>query len=150
MFNETLLFFSIFAALLVYIIDYGFGNPGGDNWNDSELLSQYSFLMAKFKLKRIGAWEKLEKQLDDQQRAAQSQKELLEIDKSFRKIVFSTAQPLFTWEKAAGMCPICFHFWASFFIFVLVNIFVLKESIIIFTLYMLISHFFIRLLKKYF
>lgn len=150
MYNETYLAASIFAALVVYMVDYGLGQPGNDKWKHSDLLSFYSFFIAKKTLQMHSAWDDLHAQYVEQIKNAQTPVEVIRIKQSFKDIVFSQARELFTWQKALGMCPICFHFWICSVTFTIVNIFCQKENIIIFTLYFLFSHLLIRILKKYF
>ena len=149
MYNETYLFLALFSALLVYLLDYSFGQPGNEKWNSQELLSGWSFLLAKRRLKRDGAWQGKHQQLLNQLKEAKTPYDEKMIYKSFRQAVFAQARETFYWEKAAGMCPICFHFWITLITFIAVNIFYFEVNIFTFILYCLVSHLFIRILKKF-
>lgn len=138
---------SIIAALFIYMLDYGLGKPGDEKPVYGSLLSAWAFYLAK---KALGSlYISLNQQYRDQLSNAKNDLEKMQIKRSFREIVFMQGRQLFTWQKIAGMCPICTHFWFSLILFFLVNIFYFHVNIIIFTLYFLLSHFLIRLLKKW-
>ncbi|MEO7049877.1 MAG: hypothetical protein ABI091_31525, partial [Ferruginibacter sp.] len=144
MFNELYFCISLIAALFIFMLDYGLGKPGDERPNYYSLLFKWSFYLAKRRLKKEGAWDNLWSQYVNQVYASKTQLQKFNVMISFREIVFTTARPLFTWENVLGMCPICTHFWFSFFLFTLVNIICQKENIIIFGLYFLFSHLLIR------
>lgn len=148
MFNELFFLLAILSAMFVYMLDYGLGRPGDQQPNYSALLFGWSFFIAKKTLQNLSAWDNLQDQYIEQMKGAVSPKHELEIKKSFREIVFNTARPLFSWQNIAGMCPICTHFWITFFLFLLVNIFYQKENIFIFGLYFCFSHLLIRIFKR--
>ena len=147
--NETYFPLAIFSALLVYLLDYSFGQPGNEKWNSQELLSAWSLFLAKRRVKSDGAMSNLITQLQEQLSTAVSPYDKKIIRKNFNQMLFAKARETFYWEKALGMCPICFHFWITLFLFSTVNIFYFKVNIFTFILYLLISHLFIRLLKKF-
>ena len=149
MFNEIYFGVALFAPLLVYMLDYAFGQPGNEKWNDKELLSGWSFLLAKRRLKKDNAWQQKFHQLNENLLKATNAYDRKMILKGFKQAVFIQARETFYWEKAIGMCPICFHFWVSLFLFSVVNYFYLQVNIFYFTLYLLFSHLIIRLLKKF-
>lgn len=149
MWNEIYFVVAVFSALLVYILDYAFGQPGNEKWNDSELFSGYCFFLAKRRLKKDKVWKEKSKQLSENLMKTTIPYDRKLIHKSFRHMVFNQAKETFYWEKAIGMCPICFHFWVTLIIFLTVNIFYFRVNINIFTLYFLISHLIIRFLKKF-
>lgn len=156
----TFLILAVTPALLVYFLDFTFGRPSDEKPGTNDIFFSYTFALCKWRLKRMNAWAALAGQYNDGIGKIKSAVELAQFKKSFKKIVFDTARPLFTWENAAGMCPICFHFWvhlglnACFFIvgkniYFLANNFCLLNYLVTFVLPFLTGHLFIRLLKKY-
>ena len=149
MWNEIYFAVAVVAALLAFILDYSFGQPGNEKWNDSELLSGWSFFLAKRRLKKDGAWQEKFTQLNSSLLDAKTPYQRKVIRKSFKQAVFAQARETFYWEKAIGMCPICFHFWLTLCAFLTVNIFYFGVNIFTFILYFLVSHLIIRILKKF-
>jgi hypothetical protein len=149
MYNEFYFIASIICALFIYMIDYGLGKPG-DKEPIHSLFSFYTFWISKKTLQLFGEWQELNSQYNEQIKTCTSKKDKRQIDLQFFDLVFHRAKPFFTWQKVVGMCSICTHFWFTFIFFILVNIFCQKDNLIIFVLYFLLSHFFIRVLKKYF
>lgn len=138
---------AVFCALLVFMLDYAFGGPGNEKWNDSELLSAWAFFLAKRRLQKDGAWQGKQSQLLESLATAKTEYDKKLIRKSFRQAVFSQAREVFYWEKAVGMCPICFHVWVTIIVF-LVTYFYFPVNIYTFGFSFLLSHLLIRILKK--
>lgn len=145
-----IIYLALLPALLVYMLDFGMGEPGNDSPNVHGLLSFWPQYLAKQALKKAGAWDMLYKQYLDQVNFATDGLQLARINTEFKKMVFQQGRELFTWQYAAGMCPICFHFWINIFFIISVNIFYFEVNIITFIPQLLIGHFFIRLFKKHF
>lgn len=149
MWNEFYFFLAVFCALLVYLLDYAFGQPGGEKWNSQELLSGWSLFLAKRRLKKESIYRDLERQLHQQLISAPDSYQRKLIRKNFNQLVFQQAREVFYYEKALGMCPICFHFWVTLIVFLLVNYFYFSVTLNTFVFSILISHLIIRLLKKF-
>ena len=148
LYNELYLCFTMIMVLLVYMLDYGFGRPGDDTFNHHALLFGWTYILAKRRLKILGEWDDLARQQNAQMQHVTSIREEIEVNAEFRRAVVDRARHFYRWEMALGMCPICTTFWWTFFCFLMVNIFYCKVNIITFTLYFLLSHLLIRLIKK--
>jgi hypothetical protein len=155
-----LIFIALFPALCVYFLDYCFGKPGDEIWNDKAILSKYPYLLAVRRLKLVGLWPKLAKQLAEQLRENKADRaHTARLRAEFKRIVFTTAKPFFFYEYAAGLCPVCFHFWAhnifaAFYFLVNKNIFLVNkfgafENVCIFVVPFLTGHLLLRFLKRY-
>ena len=144
-----MIYLSIFCALLVYMIDYGIGRPSDEKPGYGSFLFGYSFYLAKRRIVKAGLHKALYGQLLEQLSNAKNNLERARIKKSYKEFVFTQGREMFTWEKAIGMCPVCFHFWVTFFILLIGNIFFYKVNIITFGLMFVISHALIRIFKKF-
>lgn len=132
---------SLISALFIYMLDYGLGKPGDEKPLYTSLLFAWSFYLAK---KALGAmYPPIYQQYKDQLTGNKLQD--AQTKASFKEIVFTQGRQLFTWQKIFGMCPICTHFWFTLFLF----LFCFQGSFLNFTLYFLVSHLIIRLLKKW-
>lgn len=147
---EHFLFTPVLSALLVYLLDYGFGKPGDAQPNYRALLSAWPLYLAEKALRKANLWSCLHAQYVNQLDNATGAIDKANIRLSFRDIVFKQGQQLFTWQYAVGICPICTHFWVGLIFLLSENIFCQKENIFTFGLQLMIGHFFIRVLKKYF
>lgn len=136
-------------ALAIYMLDFGFGHPSSDHPNTKALLAFWPLFLAKKALQKAGVWADLYDQYTDQIMAATNGLQIANIKKQFKQMVLQQGKDLFTWQHFAGICPICTHFWPNLFFISLVNIFFLKENIIIFMLTLLLGHLIIRVLSKY-
>lgn len=148
MFNQFYFSLSLLCALFVYMLDYGLGKPADEKFSIKELLFGWSFYLAKRRLKKLNALRELTLQYMQMLQDANGEQRTL-AHNNFRQIVFQKGREFFTYEMILGMCPICTGFWVTFFIFLPVNIFYYQVNIFIFTLYFLLSHLFIRILKKF-
>ncbi|MEJ7611360.1 MAG: hypothetical protein WKF88_09315 [Ferruginibacter sp.] len=150
MYNETFLMLSLFCALFIFMVDYGIGHPADDKVGYGSLLFSYSFFWAVRRMRNAGLYGNYYGQYMSQLSNAANDLEKHRIRKSFQELIYTEGREMFSWEKTLGMCPYCTHFWFSVFSFGMVNIFCQKENIFIFGFYFVLSHFFIRALKKYF
>ena len=140
--------FSFICALLIFMLDYGLGKPGDENFNKQALLFRWSFFLAKKRLKKNGAWKSLYAQHSQNLTFSISTEERLIYTNNFKMIVFQNAQPFFTYEMILGMCPVCTHLWVTLSIFLSVDIFYFSVNIFIFMHYLSFSHLLIRLFKR--
>lgn len=137
---------SIICALFIYMVDYGLGKPGDEKPMYNSLLFGWSFYLAK---KVLGNEHKeiYSQYIQQLSNASAFDKKIITLQ--YKEIVFTKARQAFTWQKVLGMCPVCTHFWFSLFLMLSANIFCLKENIITFGLYFLLSHAILRLLKRW-
>jgi hypothetical protein len=141
---------SLICALLAFMLDYGLGQPGRENFNIKSLLFSWTYFLAKRRLNKLGLFNNYSAQLilNMDRLADNTPSEKSIIREEFKRIVVTEAKRHFVYEYAIGMCPICTHFWIALASFLIVNIFYLSVNIITFTLHLLLSHLFIRLLNK--
>lgn len=143
------LFYAIFSAITVFMIDYGLGHPADEEIGYGSFLFWYSFRFAKRRLKKGGLLVRLKQQYRDQLNKVTSPVDQQDIKRTYQELVFTNGRKLFTWEKAFGMCPYCFHFWFTVISFLFLNIFCLDWNIINFVFYLSLSHTLIRFLKRW-
>lgn len=148
MMNLNFLIIPLATSLLVYMLDFAFGHPSEDKWHHKEIMSFYPLWLAKNKLKKYNLYYDLHNQLIQNLKNAITNSDRFLINEEFKKIVYDTGKQYFTWEYAAGMCPICFGFWVNFitssYFFLLID-----KNISTFILSLLVGHLFTRLLNKY-
>ncbi len=139
---------SLIAALFIFMLDYGLGHPADapEKIGYGSFLFSYSLFLSTLRLVKAGLYSDMHEQYISQKPTDALHSH--QIKRQFEQLVFTQGRQLFTWEKAFGMCPYCTHFWFTLFLFIMVNIFYLQANIITFIFYFLLSHLFIRLLKK--
>lgn len=122
-FDWMILIYGILSAFLAVFVGYII-KPG-------EVFGDYSYVLAKWKLKRMGVLKEYEEGHDFTDRS----------DKVL--FIFHAAESSFTWEKAVGMCIICTGFWIS-----LLSGFFYRFTPVPIIEIVLISHVTIRILTK--
>lgn len=146
---------AVFPALLVFFTDYLIGQPGNEKVNIKAIFFGYSFYVAKMRLKKMGLFEGLKKQLDNKLKNALTKREKADILNSYKELIFYTARPYFNFESAIGMCPICFHVWVTIIVYIFYAQTIFFEKVeniyffVIFVLPLLVGHLILRILKKY-
>lgn len=132
----------LLSAGLTLFINYCIGKPGLE-FSPYEIFSFYTVWLSKRRLKNVGLYKIYEQQYTENLTRLKDRHEILNLKKDFKIMLYNTAEPFFTWERAFGMCSICNNFWVTLF------------SGLIFTqnaLYLLsivvISHIAIRILNK--
>lgn len=119
------------SAFLTMFLNYCIGKPGSDNYSPHEIFSGYTAWLAKRRLKQEGKYFPYREQFKGTS------------IKDQREVLYQAAQDLFTWERAVGMCPICFGFWVS-----LICGFLFTFNLVSVVEIILISHVTIRILAK--
>lgn len=132
----------ILTACLTLFLNYCIGKPGGE-FSPYEIFSRYTVWLSIKRLQRINEYQKLVSQYNENISRAQTQAEVINITNDFKKMVYNEAEPFFTWERAAGMCPICTGFWITLFTSIL-----LTQNFFDIAAIVVISHITIRLLNK--
>ena len=132
----------ILSAFLTLFLNYCIGKPGSE-FSPYEIFSGYTVWLAKRKLKIVGLYNQYENQLHDSFKQTNSLYKRIEITNDFNKIIYNAAEPFFTWERAAGMCPVCTGVWISLITALCFTNNLIEVSVIIVT-----SHITIRILSK--
>lgn len=130
------------AASLTLFLNYCIGKPGSE-FSPYEIFSSYTVWLSIRRLKEVGLYQQYIDQYNDNLNRAETKHEIINLNNDFKKMLYDAADPFFTWERALGMCPICFGFWVSLFI----GIFFAK-NIVILLIIIVISHIFIRTINK--
>lgn len=148
---------ALLTSFLVIFINYCLGKPGSE-FSPYEIFSSYTVWLSRRRLKKVGLISIYEKQYKENILRIESISQAIQFKNDFKKILYDAADPFFTWERAAGMCPVCFGVWVSviisfstllfpenlFSVFLLTKYFALNLLIIIVT-----SHIGIRALNKF-
>lgn len=108
----TILTIGVLAACLTLMINYGLGKPSGE-FSPYELLSGYTVWLSIRRLKVVGLYKNYQKQYSDSLGRATTKSQMISVKNDFKKMIYNAADPFFTWERAAGMCPVCTGFWVS-------------------------------------
>lgn len=133
----------VLAAFLTIFLNYTIGKPGSEKFSPYEIFSFYTVWLSKRRLKNVGILCQYESQYEENNERIKSRNQHITLKNDYRKIYYEAAEPFFTWERAFGMCPVCFGFWVA----VIVN-FYCTEPFINSVCIILISHIVIRLLRK--
>ncbi len=100
------LFISLVAASLTLFLNYCFGKPSGE-FSPYEIFSSYTIWLSIRRLRSLGLYQEHLTQYEVAVKKARSVHEVLTIKQQFKSILYNAADPFFTWERAAGMCPVC-------------------------------------------
>jgi hypothetical protein len=134
---------SILSAFLTMFINYTIGKPGSEKFSVYEIFSFYTVWLSKRRLKKVGLLYQYRNQFNENEKRIETESALIQLKNDFKKIYYEAAEPFFTWERAAGMCPICFGVWISFFMSLFFYSTIMEFVIVIIT-----AHIVIRLLTK--
>ena len=136
------LFVALLSASLSIFINYCIGKPGSE-FSPYEIFSSYTVWISIRRLKVMDLYDSYAKQYQDNLTRARTKAEIVELKNDFKKILYNSADPFFTWERAVGMCSICTGFWVSLIISILAhgNVFEVAGIIVI-------SHILIRIFNK--
>lgn len=107
-----ILIVGVLASCLTLMINYGLGKPSGE-FSPYELFSWYTVWMSVRRLKVVGLYKEYEKQYNESLNRTSTKSEVISLKNDFKKMIYNAADPFFTWERAAGMCPVCTGFWVS-------------------------------------
>lgn len=146
MINSYMILVGIMCGLLTMFLNYCIGKPSSPKFSPYEIFSFYTIWLVKHRLKKIGLYYEYVKQfgypsksafLNTPLHARITRKHEAEI------VMYNAAEPFFTWERAAGMCPVCFGVWVS----VICGFFFI-ENIIDLLIIVITSHATIRIFNK--
>lgn len=104
----------VLSAFLTIMINYGLGKPSGE-FSPYELFSRYTVWLSIKRLKNVHLYDDYIKQYNQSIIRANTKSEIISLKNDFKKMLYNAADPFFTWERAAGMCPVCTGFWISIF-----------------------------------
>lgn len=131
------------AGFLVMFLNYCIGSPSSKEFSPYEIFSGYTVWLSKRRLEDVGLYKQYAKDYNENIRRTNSKHEVISVKNDFKKMLYNAADPYFTWERAVGMCPVCFGFWVS----LICGLFFTKNFV-----YLLIiivsSHITIRVLNK--
>lgn len=133
----------ILSALLTVFLNYCIGKPGSD-FSPYEIFSFYTVWLSKNRLKNLNLYWEYEKEYEENMKRTRTHSERLSIIKDFKIIIYSAAEPFFTWERAVGMCSVCTGVWIS----LLTGIY-FTQNIVYLVSIVIISHITIRILNKF-
>ncbi len=91
--------YGVLAALLSLFLDYCLGLSGSE-FSPREIFSGYTSWLVRRRLSKVSLTD-----IADQYEFGN--------DNDREKFLYTQAEPLFTWEKAAGMCVVCTGFWIA-------------------------------------
>jgi hypothetical protein len=132
----------LFAAFFTLFINYCIGKPGSE-FSPYEIFSSYTVWLSIKRLQNIGLYSDYAHEYNENLKRVNTIAEILRLKNDFKKQLYEAAEPFFTWERAAGMCPVCFGFWVALItsLFFTHNFFVIACIVVI-------SHTTIRILNK--
>ena len=132
----------IIAGFIAIFFNYIIGKPGGE-FSPYEIFSSYTVLLSKWRLKRAGLFQMF---YDDYcQSVFNKDKSTTEgMTRDYHKMLYNAADPLFTWERAVGMCVVCSGFWIA----LAYGILIVGMDYISLLKIIVVSHVTIRLLSK--
>jgi hypothetical protein len=132
----------ILSGFFTLFLNYCIGKPGSE-FSPYEIFSSYTVWLSIKRLQKIGLYPTYVSQYNENLRNANSQAQIIDINNDFKKMLYQAAEPYFTWERAAGMCPVCNGFWVSLIVSIFfTHIFFEIAAIVV------ISHITIRILNK--
>lgn len=108
----TIVYIGIISACLTLFLNYCMGKPG-DEFSPYEIFSFYTVWLSKRRLKQVGLYDEYSEQYHDNLKRLESYHASVTLKNDFKKVLYKAADPFFTWERAIGMCPVCFGFWVS-------------------------------------
>lgn len=133
----------LLSGFLTVFINYLIGKPASVEFSPYEILSSYSVWLSRRRLKRMNLYKQYEQQFNDGIKRTNTHHEVVSFKNDFKKIIYQAAEPFFTWERAAGMCPVCSGVWVS-----LAAGLYFTQNLLYLLIIVLVSHVTIRLLNK--
>jgi hypothetical protein len=115
-----IIFIAFVAAGVTIFTNYCIGKPASE-FSPYEIFSGYTVLLSIRRLKVVGIYDTYRQQYEENLSRMKTKSEIINLKNEFKKMLYNAADPFFTWERAAGMCPVCTGFWISLFIGILVN-----------------------------
>ncbi len=144
----------ILIGFLVLFLNYIIGKPGSDKFSPYEIFSSYTVWLSKRRLKKVGLLWDYNHQYKENEERVQSKSQLITLRNDYKIIYYEAAEPFFTWERAVGMCPVCFGVWVAIISWNLYLVafnyhgFGLFLNLIFLLSVIVISHITIRILSK--
>ena len=132
----------LLASAVTIFLNYCIGKPSTD-FSPYEIFSSYTIWLSIRRLKEVGLYDQYSEQYHDNLQRVKTKHEVISLKNDFKKMLYNAADPYFTWERAAGMCPVCTGFWISLIIAILAtgNILHILEIVVF-------SHIIIRIANK--
>jgi len=124
-------------------LNYCIGKPSSEQFSPYEIFSFYTVWLSIRRLQKVGTYDQYIRQYNENLNRADAKHEVINLKNDFKKMLYDSAEPFFTWERAVGMCPVCTGFWISVLIGLIFS-FNFSEIIGI----TVISHIAIRILNK--
>lgn len=138
---ETL-FIALIASSLTIFLNYCIGKPSGE-FSPYEIFSRYTVWLSIRRLEKLNLYNSYLNQYEDNLKRNTKIHEIVQLKNDFKRILYNTAEPFFTWERAVGMCPVCTGFWVS-----LATGLVFYENLLYLLSVIVISHILIRIFNK--
>lgn len=149
---EIEFYIGLLAAGITLFINYCIGSPASEKFSPYEIFSSYTFWLSKRRLKQVDLWTTYSKQYSESLLTTQSRAVRISIQNDFKKMVYDAADPFFTWERAAGMCPVCTGFWIALITFLVNNLLagirLSNYNLLHLVIIIVVSHITIRILNK--
>lgn len=155
----TYILIGLLSAGITLFLNYCIGSPASEKFSPYEIFSNYTVWLSKMRLKQVQILDTYTEQYHDNLKRITTLREKINLDNDFRKILYEAAEPFFTWERAAGMCPVCTGVWIAFLSY-LTSLFVelsysppitlgfILDNLLSFIIIIVVSHITIRLLNK--
>jgi hypothetical protein len=118
------------------------GSPLADDVKHVDVDSIFFFfpyMLAVRKLKKYHLWNDIDEEWRREINVTHGSKSKLQARRDHMREVFATGREFFTWERGL-LCPVCFHFWLTLFVWALF----IQDAILISALFYLANHFLIR------
>lgn len=132
----------LIAGLISIFLNYCIGKPGSE-FSPYEIFSFYTVWLSINRLKKVGLIDQYHRQFEENVNRMEKESDIIELRNDYHKVLYSAAEPFFTWERAIGMCSICTGFWISL-LFGLIFTYDILELVEI----IVISHITIRIVNK--
>jgi hypothetical protein len=138
---------SFIAACLTIFFNYIIGKPANE-FSPYEIFSSYTVWLAKRRLNSFGLLKTYEQDFRENL-IGKKPYEIIEMKSDFKRLLYHSADPYFTWERAVGMCPVCTGFWISLITgLIFYHNFPQWQDFFELTKIVVFSHVLIRLLSK--
>lgn len=132
----------ILCGFCTLFINYCIGLPS-NGFSPYEIFSSYTVFLSIRRLKRLGLYSKYQSQFQQGLALTKTKDQVITFKNDFKKIIYDAAEPFFTWERAAGMCPVCSGVWISLFSGIWFT-----QNLLYLLIIVVVSHITIRLLNK--
>jgi hypothetical protein len=135
------------GACLTLFLNYIIGKPSNE-FSPYEIFSFYTIWLAKRRLNSLGLLKSYQQDFSQNLMGKQPY-EIIEMKNDFKRLLYHSADPYFTWERAVGMCPVCTGFWISLITgSIFYHNFLLYQDFFELTKIVVFSHVLIRILNK--